>query len=917
MEQWQFLIQKQGDRTWHPLESRTVEIMEGRYRVVACSHRANTDVDVRITHSSPPELSLQRRIYKRSRRTNNDGSMAVIPFTYFQPGLWELRCSGDLMSDVLGRSWQHLVNLKVLSQPVDRKGGGAGSREQREQSLPNTRETGINPIASSLIPGESNLPIPPIPPNFVPVATESLNPISESVLSSVTETTDIIDETSIHTAELNLEFTEKITDKTGEYEEIGNGTEKPSMEAEISIEKEQEDDDSQEKFTPQVLSLPLANPSAQELSQMEPGILVPLAVKGTDLVPEVAINSDITPEYQLTIYSEEDISLEQPISPVWVKGDTAEQILQNLVDLALPVEEALLEDKVIAKTTVIDTPLPLIIHLDQQSYIGNWGQALTVMGLVQLEGETNPLIDDTSEFESVAAGEIRLELRSPDQLQVLAEVKQPLPERLLPFAISSTIEIPRECESKLLLADIYLYGALGGVGESQLLASQSFIITADVSELIAVSMAKPSAPDMLNDSLTGFAQNVVEEKPTLSLDLELFNLAKTAKNSQSRTFQTSPKRSIPLDVEPVRNRRINSRSPQLPFSPHAENFDPHLSLGANSSASFPYLRKLPLLPSAEETISSNLPDTLPENFDLILSVDSPVEEPMLENHQLQVTDGHLGEIIIPRQPDEYSEVNLPIVNNSSSFDYPHSSQLIAEGNPYVSPLIRKWMQNQGYPVPQFIDFPPQNYQASVPQITENVVEQVVEISPATPELPHGEKIAPTTWVMEEIVVDDDLFEEVSINDKTSNPVEVSHPPESIDTVIHKLPETSLEQQNPQPLPVPQLFIPQGELVAGKLVRIRVELNETLPDVAVKLWVEDCQTRWLLDGPHLITDLIENHLGGMEAISEFNVPFGCIEVRVEAIALHLNTQQESHKTTVQRTVVPPDLPSLQFDEILGM
>jgi hypothetical protein len=56
---------------------------------------------------------------------------------------------------------------------------------------------------------------------------------------------------------------------------------------------------------------------------------------------------------------------------------------------------------------------------------------------------------------------------------------------------------------------------------------------------------------------------------------------------------------------------------------------------------------------------------------------------------------------------------------------------------------------------------------------------------------------------------------------------------------------------------------------------------------------------------------------MEAISEFNVPFGCIEVRVEAIALDLNTQQESHKTSLQRTVIPPDLPTLKLDEILGI
>jgi hypothetical protein len=653
-------------------------------------------------------------------------------------------------------------------------------------------------------------------------------------------------------------------------------------------------------------------------------------VTGDDIVAEIPINNDVISDNQLSIQliqSEEDISLEQPISPVWVKGDTAEQILQNLVDLALPVEESLLEKAIVADSTVTDLPLPLLIHLDQQTYIGNWGQALTVMGLVQLEGITNPSIDDTSEFESVAAGEIRLELRSPDRLELLAEVKQPLPERLLPFAIASTVEIPRECESKLLLADIYLYGALGGVGESQLLASQSFIITADVSELLAVSMAKPSTPDILNDSLTQVTQNVVDERPPVSINLELFNLAKTAKNSQSPTFQTSPKRAIPLEVESVRSQKTNSRSPQLPFSPNSVEFDSHLTLAGNHSTSFPYLRKLPLLPSAEETVSSNLPDSLPESFELIVSVDSPVDaevqnetETPPQNHDLQPTDGHLQEIIIPRHPEEYSEVNLP------SFDYSHSSILKPSGvedNPYMSPLIRQWMQNQGYPVPPIIDFKPQNKQIYLPPTTEDVVlKPVAEISPAPTEIPNDETIAPTTWVTEEIVVDDVLVEEIAFSDniQTTYLTPASHSPESTDPnipVANQLPETPLVQQITQPLPVPKLFLPQGELIAGKLVRIRVELNQALPDVAIKLWVEDCQTRWLLDGPHLITDLIENHLGGMEAISEFNVPFGCIEVRVEAIALNLSTQQESHKISFQRTVIPPDLPSLPLDEILGI
>ncbi|MEH2026711.1 MAG: hypothetical protein V7K62_24630, partial [Nostoc sp.] len=121
MEHWQFLIQEQGARSWHILESPNLEILEGQYRVLARSNLHNTDVEVRVTHSSTESVQPTRRIFKRSRRTNSEGLMAVIPFTYFQAGAWELRCSGDLMSELLGKSWQYSVQLQVFSLVAERK----------------------------------------------------------------------------------------------------------------------------------------------------------------------------------------------------------------------------------------------------------------------------------------------------------------------------------------------------------------------------------------------------------------------------------------------------------------------------------------------------------------------------------------------------------------------------------------------------------------------------------------------------------------------------------------------------------------------------------------------------------------------------------------------------------------------------
>lgn len=116
MEFWEFLIQKEGDRSWLPLESPSVEILEGRYRVVARSDRANTATEIRVTHYATTETPPVRRVRKRSSRTNADGLVVILPFTRLQPGLWELRCTGDVMAEMMGENWQYAVRLDVVPQ---------------------------------------------------------------------------------------------------------------------------------------------------------------------------------------------------------------------------------------------------------------------------------------------------------------------------------------------------------------------------------------------------------------------------------------------------------------------------------------------------------------------------------------------------------------------------------------------------------------------------------------------------------------------------------------------------------------------------------------------------------------------------------------------------------------------------------
>jgi hypothetical protein len=115
MKVWEFLIQQEGNRSWLPLESPNVEIVEGRYRVVARSSRVNTATEIRVAHYATTEVPPVRRVRKRSTQTNPEGLVVVLPFTQLQPGLWELYCTSDLMAEMMGESWQHVVQLHVMS----------------------------------------------------------------------------------------------------------------------------------------------------------------------------------------------------------------------------------------------------------------------------------------------------------------------------------------------------------------------------------------------------------------------------------------------------------------------------------------------------------------------------------------------------------------------------------------------------------------------------------------------------------------------------------------------------------------------------------------------------------------------------------------------------------------------------------
>jgi hypothetical protein len=120
----------------------------------------------------------------------------------------------------------------------------------------------------------------------------------------------------------------------------------------------------------------------------------------------------------------------------------------------------------------------------------------------------------------------------------------------------------------------------------------------------------------------------------------------------------------------------------------------------------------------------------------------------------------------------------------------------------------------------------------------------------------------------------------------------------------------------EPVPLPSLEIADRELVAGVPISVRVKLAAIAPQLVVKIWVKDCQSRSLVDGPRWLFDF-SPIADGSEVASQTQItlPLGSMEVAFEAIAVEMLTQRESHKTRVTRSVAPPNMEqhsALDFD-----
>ena len=116
MAYWEFLLQKEGDRDWLPLETAHVEISEGRYRIIAHTSYCEVPVDVRLSQLLTDQPPPRRKTLKRIGHTTPNGLMVVIPFTHLTPGRWIVKCGAiAVLESSTQAKWEYGVQLEVLA----------------------------------------------------------------------------------------------------------------------------------------------------------------------------------------------------------------------------------------------------------------------------------------------------------------------------------------------------------------------------------------------------------------------------------------------------------------------------------------------------------------------------------------------------------------------------------------------------------------------------------------------------------------------------------------------------------------------------------------------------------------------------------------------------------------------------------
>ncbi|MCM1985354.1 hypothetical protein [Lyngbya confervoides] len=92
MDNWQFFLQKEGDYAWLPLETPQVEILEGRYQLIAHTQAVGRSVRIQSRYCYEAGDFPQEDLQETVRAVEVSGQVEVLPLLYLGTGDWFITC---------------------------------------------------------------------------------------------------------------------------------------------------------------------------------------------------------------------------------------------------------------------------------------------------------------------------------------------------------------------------------------------------------------------------------------------------------------------------------------------------------------------------------------------------------------------------------------------------------------------------------------------------------------------------------------------------------------------------------------------------------------------------------------------------------------------------------------------------------
>jgi hypothetical protein len=865
MEEWKFLLQKDGDRSWLPLDSPDAEILEGRYRLVARSSQVNTDIGIRICHLATEEEPPKRRIQKRSSRTNDNGLMVVIPFTYLRAGIWEISCfSTDPMSDLMGDTLHHTVCLSVATCVTE--------TDPDDWATPSATE-------HSELPASADSPV----------------------------------ETPVEAIE-------------------GDPPESPT-------------------------------PAVVEVAQST-GLSMERLLAMTDQLSHQVVD-EVFREFHWesgsatgAIADQESGSLAQPLSEATVSTPEASVTMQ--VEDAPPALNA----------------ATLRLHLEHTAFTAGRGQVFTLTGqvvvddLAQLETEipaywlqTDPQKEDTvstdavevepspSSGKPVVARELHLCLRDPQSSTILIREQQAFPGGTPPLHFRFSVSLPHTLSTYLLLGEVVLYGAQPDHDEAIALQVIPFTVTVDpenlVEELKKVNAALDKA--MLEDGSRGaeladlavqFSMKLRQEKLKSPLDLSFLNLTTlastpeeqpqvqtTSQPVQAGTAQATVRPFVPGDTAPAALKQI--LPPQLHPAPERAIGKKHLELPV-------FDRSAAVIPVPSSQHDSSLEDLFSS------AVAAPIEEDdsVLQESGLQEASQNaalkttaLEQLPLEAvEPLETADLESPAIapdTKAPEASMPQSclsesSELPVRPGTYpeLSRALPLSAQDEDAASPIRLEFQSLKLQERFLHRLNQLAENTALTASLKRSLTHSSTGSTVTLEKSRVANSSPAFletgamaKEIVVEDDLSWRAEVPRSPRRRLNLNSEVPQNQwLVLPEDTPVPTPVVEILTNQIIADSPIHLRVKLPDIAPRIAVKLWVSDRQTRTLLDGPRWLMDFSPNGFDQLETNLEITAPQGSLDIRVEAISVEMQTQRESQKIGLDRSVTPSGLFALWDDDL---